>query len=676
MKQKTNTKIVALFTVIAMVLNLFFPLLGNIVKAKTNVTVNIQKVYYNEKKKREANETDGFQFSRKDKTIPSWAKVYDSAAQKKWGQVEFTIYKIKADKQDQTVDQIKKDLDNCIDTATAKTSELDANGIAKIALNDLDENKPEKYAIVETKASSAKLFAAKAEPMVLELPYIDSEGVIADLDLAAKNQFTTINFDFQKIGEDTNAGVKDAKYTLYKGTPAKISEAKVVGEAGQYTTNDEGKFTINDLVFGDYFLVESPSANVTDTYGNSAQAKPYQLGKNALKDVNNTLTFGVDGSGIVYPAGSTFKTNGSVDSTGTQLAKDTAYITPMATKKMLTKTEDIAPGKPITYEVHVDLPGNIEEYKKFEFMDTRSDVLGEPKEIKVTTPGGDTIKVTPNTNGKQTTFTVTGLKNTTKTLKFTYEMNLDKNVTADSKIWNAIETKFTPPYDENTGKDEKGNKTVDPVVEKDKKDKGEEITDEDKYKNPPADQKTGTDDPNNSQDPDNNDKTDGNNPDKGKYPRDDEEKPGEKEDSTPTLKLNDLTIKASVTLKDKEKITYTLTRQKDGNTQYYDEATKSWGETKKTLTATAGTPDVVIKGLTNGDYTVNLETVPSNYKMPIVNKKEVKFTQDGKNKEEVSFDFNKLTALPFTGSEQLVILGLIGVAIIATGAVVLKKRNK
>lgn len=675
MKQKTNTKIVALFTVIAMVLNLFFPLLGNIVKAETNVTVNVQKVYYNEKKKREANETDGFQFSRKDKTIPSWAKVYDSKAQEKWGQVEFTIYKIKADKQTQTVDQIKADLDNCIDTATAKTSALDANGIAKIELKNLNENKPEKYAIVETKTSSAKLFAAKAEPMVLELPYIDSEGLIANLDLAAKNQFTTINFDFQKIGEDTKA-IKDAKYTLYKGTPAKISEAKVVGEAGQYKTDNDGKFTIKDLVFGDYFLVESPSANVTDTYGNPSQAKPYQLGKNALKDVNNTLTFGVDGSGIVYPAGSTFKTNGSVDSTGTQLAKDTAYITPMATKKMLTKTEDIAPGKPIKYEVHVDLPGNIEEYKKYEFIDTRSEGLEAPGAATVKTPTGDTVKVTPNTNGNKTTFTVTGLKNTTKTLKFTYEMKLKTNVTADTKIWNAIETKFTPPYNENTGKDENGNKTVDPVVEKDKKDKGEQVTDEDKYKNPPADQKTGTDDPNNSADPDNNNKTDGNNPDKGKYPRDDEEKPGKKEDSTPTVKLNDLTIKSGVTLKDGEEIEYTLTRQKGGNTQYYDEATKSWGTTEKTLKATATTPNVVIKGLTNGDYTVNLKTVPSNYKMPIVNKKEVKFTQDGKNKEEVSFSFNKLTALPFTGSEQLVILGLIGVAIIATGAVVLKKRNK
>lgn len=655
MKHKTNTKITALLTILVLALNLILPFIGTVSKAATDVTVNIKKVYY-EGTKREPNyQTDGKDFSK----IPDWSTLYDKAAREKYGEVQFSIYALNTEgaklvNEDGTAqDALQTDLLNngvnskYIEKTALKTATVGDDGIASLAMGSLNETSPKKYAILETKPSKGKLIATPAVPMVVELPYITETGAQNELNIIAKNQVGAVNFKLEKMGED-NKPVAKAAYYLYKGTPAKVSEATKQGK--MILTDAKGQLTFEGLTAGDYFLVEVPSENVSNTYGITVNdPKQYQLDMHSLKDKNNTLTFKVDNTGVTYPEKSQFKANGSKP----ELAKHKAYLTPYARKAIVTPKADRIPGQDIEYRIVANLPGNIESYAKYVIKDTKSSVLGAATGVKVVDPATG-VTVTPTTEGNVTTFTLKGYKNTTNRVEFTYKMKLAADLGKETSIKNSVSTVFVAPHDENTGKDEKGGKTTQDETPDNVPGGSEEI------QNPPKETEVTPDDlkPNPDGDitPTPDPKVD--NPDGGKT--------GETE-----------MIFGKVTIETPAPGTkVVISRDNGGKTEYLKED-GTWTENKDEAEkyVSDGTGKIEVPNLPEGKYNAEITDVPEGYKMPIPNNKDFEITKEKPN-PTVKFSFNKLTSLPLTGSEQLIILGVFGIVIIATGAVILKKRNK
>lgn len=664
MKHKTNTKITALLTILVLALNLILPFIGTVSKAATNVTVNIKKVYYEGTKREPAEQT-----AKDYTTIPTWSKLYDKAAQDKYGEVEFSIYELTTEgaalvNEDGTAqDTLQTDLLNNgknskyivkpAEESAVKSALVGENGIASINMGSLDETSPKKYAILETKPSAGKLIATPAVPMVVELPYITETGVQNELNIIAKNQVKAVNFKLEKQGEEETTKIDKAAYYLYKGTPAEVSKAEKQGD--MILTNAQGQLTFEGLTAGNYFLVEVPSQNVSNTYGITVNdPKQYQLDMHALKDKNNTLTFTVDNTGVTYPEGSQFKGNTTGDD---QLAIHKTYLTPYARKAIVTPKADRIPGQDIEYRIVANLPGNIASYDKHVIKDTKSSVLGEATGVTVVDPATG-VTVTPTTEGNVTTFTLEGLENTTKRVEFTYKMKLAAKLGETTSVTNSASTSFIAPYDENTGKDENGNKTTQDETPENVPGGSEEI------QNPPKETEVKPDDlkPNKDGDitPTPDPKVD--NPDGGKK--------GETE-----------MIFGKVTIETPAPGTkVVISRDNGGKTEYLKDDgtwTENKDDAKKFETTDDGTGKgkVEIPNLQDGEYNAEIAEVPTGYKMPVPNNKDFSITKDKPN-PSINFSFNKLTSLPLTGSEQLIILGVFGIVIIATGAVVLKKRNK
>lgn len=663
MKHKTNTKLTALLTILVLALNLILPFIGTVSKADTNVTVNIKKVYYEaEEERKEDYQTDGKDYSK----IPTWSTLYNKEAREKYGEVQFSIYELNEDgaklvnKDGTAQETLQKDLLNSgenskyIVKSTAKSATVGDDGIASINMGSLKEASPKKYAILETKPSKGKLIATPAVPMVVELPFITEKGAQNELNIIAKNRVGAINFKLEKQGEDSKK-IEKAAYYLYKGTPAKLSDAKMVNNGKMILTNAEGQLTFEGLTAGNYFLVEVPSQNVSNTYGITVNdPKQYQLDMHALKDKNNTLTFTVDNTGVTYPEGSQFKGNATGDD---QLAIHKTYLTPYARKAIVTPKADRIPGQDIEYRIVANLPGNIKSYGKYVIKDTKSSVLGEATGVTVVDPATG-VTVTPTTEGNVTTFTLEGLKNTTKRVEFTYKMKLAAKLGETTSVTNSASTSFIAPYDENTGKDENGNKTTQDETPENVPGGSEEI------QNPPKETEVKPDDlkPNKDGDitPTPDPKVD--NPDGGKK--------GETE-----------MIFGKVTIKTPAPGTKVVITRGENENKEYLKADGTWtknideAEKYETVDDGTGKGKVEIPNLQDGKYNAEIAEVPAGYKMPVPNSEA--FEIDKKNTNpEIEFKFNKLTSLPLTGSEQLIILGVFGIVIIATGAVVLKKRNK
>lgn len=670
MKHKTNTKITALLTILVLALNLILPFIGTVSKAATNVTVNIKKVYYEgTKREPEAQKAEDYT------TIPTWSKLYDKAAQDKYGEVEFSIYELTTEgaalvnKDGTAQDTLQTDLLNNgknsqyivkpAEESEVKSALVDENGVASINMGSLEENAPKKYAILETKPSAGKLIATPAVPMVVELPYINETGVQKELNIIAKNQVKAVNFKLEKQGEEETTKIDKAAYYLYKGTPAEVSKAEKQGD--MILTNAQGQLTFEGLTAGNYFLVEVPSEHVSNTYGITVEnPKQYQLDMYALKDKNNTLTFTVDNTGVTYPTGSQFTGNATGDN---QLAIHKTYITPYTRKVIVTKKADIMPGKEIEYRIVANLPGNIESYNKYTIKDTKSSVLGDASKPVIVDPATD-VEGTATTTGDVTTFTFTGLKNTTKRLEFTYKMKLAADLGDKTSVTNSASTSFIAPYNENTGKNENGGKTTqDPTPNGEN---GQPIPGgNEEIQNPPKETEVKPKDlkPNTGADI---------------TPTPDPKVVNP--DGTPGKGETELTFGKVTVTTPVPGATVIISRDNGGTTEYLGE-NGVWVTDKKQAKGFVTTDDgtkkgtVDIKNLPEGKYTAELSKLPTGYKMPNPNTAPFEIKKDDTN-PKIEFKFNKLNSLPLTGSDQLIILGVFGIVIIATGAVVLKKRNK
>lgn len=635
-KVKKIQKSLGLLVLALLILNILLP---SFVRAATitNATVTVKKVKYNKKDASFPGSVDAFQTDgRNFNNIPSYMSAYTDEDTRQYGKVEFAIYKLNAEGKKLVVDGVAKpELQNAlkneaqrktyVDVATEKKAAVTGSeGKATLNVGNLDSANPELYAIVETTpAKEGALVVTKAEPMVLSLPHIDETGAIKDLNIVAKNEVAKNEIEIKKVDEKGRV-IPEAKFELYKdGVAANNKIGNVL------TANNQGVITLADLTAGKYYLVEKESKYVRDPFkGTDTTNKKYLVSDKALADSNNKVFFTVSNDGI--------------NITGSQLAKVTEnqykYVnnmTPFSVKKLKSDVGAAAAGSTLTFEVQAYVPSNIADFASFAVKDTRTAAsLGAPTNVKADAG----ITITPKTTGADTVFTFNVDELKTKAgqfVTFTYDMKLADNVTSQTAVNNKVTTIFDP------------SKTTEPTAPN---------THPIEVVTPPTEP--------------HNDIPGGGS---GSGDQNDPSKPG----GNITIKTYKLTVESKQQGVTGTKLPKAEFVVKNAAGKYYV-GPNNWGEktnAKKFTTEDKGAKALAeLDGLAKGVYTTELTAAPEGFKMPLDLEKTATLGAEAA-KANVVYTFSKIAGLPLTGSDQLIVLGILGVAIIAAGAVVLKKRN-
>lgn len=182
------------------------------------------------------------------------------------------------------------------------TKAIDANGNVTFEnVKAYDSAKPQKYhyyAAVETKTPRG-FVTPPSEPIIFVNPYTnpDGTGFLSTTNLYPKNKTQKLNFDLTKYvlwnadnGDNKKVPLAGAKFQLYRGEPGK---GEKVG--GVLTTDSKGKVTANNLIMGKYYFVEEPSEVAGDEADDQARAAISPIAKN---DTRNKLTFEIGEDGI------------------------------------------------------------------------------------------------------------------------------------------------------------------------------------------------------------------------------------------------------------------------------------------------------------------------------------------------------------------------------------------
>lgn len=665
-KMKKNKALVSMLILVLMVLSTLLPNFS-FAESKTQ-TVTIKKVKYNKKDSKfpgsvNAFQTDGRAFNN----IPNYMSAYDTNDTKEYGKVVFAIYKLSADGNSQVKNGVpsnalKEDLAKKGTASTylgAKVTEAQvsgAEGLATLTVGTLDTAAPQNFAILETTPANkqGKLIVQKAVPMVLSLPHFDSTGANFDLKLVAKNEVSKTEMEIKMIDEDKKV-VPETAFELYKGelnAPATFNNS-TLKLVTNLNANQKGMLTLKDLTQGRYYLVEKESKYVRDPFnGTNKDNKRYLLSDKILKNSDNKYFFDVTNDGITIPAGSLIGKEGSTYNIN-------HFATPIAVKKVV-DTAKLEPGKTPKFQVSVIIPGNIADYEYFKVRDTRTEAtLSEPTNLQNTQ--GLTITQEKGQDGK--VYFVFKIDEALKRVKgqevkFTYDMKISETTTSSTPVTNKITPIFKPSTKQETN---------DPVVPgEDPKDKGTK-TGEDNPVKDPINPKTGSDTL--PEDPDN----------KGKVlPPKDEVTPGSGDDNgngggSVTIKLYKLFVNSyhkGLTNAGREALSGVTFKLKNAEGKYYKSA-GVWDATG-TVLKTEGTNKRVFDGLKNGTYTVEIVSVPEGYNKPL----DLTITKTMKDADlTIDIDLSKTATLPLTGSEQLVVLAIMGIAIIATAVAVLRKKE-
>lgn len=202
----------------------------------------------------------------------------------KYGDISFTIFKLTKPASgyaEESPEMIAKAVseDNTKYGATEVSSDVvDENG--KI-VKDLEKGD---YVIIEKGNATT---TQKAKPMFISLPMtnIEGNGYEKDIHLYPKNKVKSISFTLvkqQSNKNEANTLLENATFNLYKG-----ERGKGVKVGGDLKTNKEGKIVVTDLEVGDYYFVETASAN------------DKLISKYYLNDANNQLGFKVTTNGEV-----------------------------------------------------------------------------------------------------------------------------------------------------------------------------------------------------------------------------------------------------------------------------------------------------------------------------------------------------------------------------------------
>lgn len=308
-------------------------------------------------------------------------KPYDKS---KYGDVGFTLYAVDKSKiSKKTPAQVASE----VEQAVLKKAELpygarkvmnevkvDENGIGNISaeMSRFTQYGTDTFVLVET--TSSKLVKTKAKPILFQLPFMEN-GVVRDvtkpIHLYPKNQVEELNLDFFKYAQD-NKETKEkplngAKFKLYYGKADDVTKAKVIKDGGKDLILEvkDGKISLNNLIKGDYFLVELGVKDLVDDLLKDEGYEKYLVSGNAQLDKHNKLSFSVDEAGNI---------NASKD-----FMHFVNYERPHSDKKIVneTKDKDLSKVKKNNYEifediefnVDVEIPKNIKDYSKLGFKD-------------------------------------------------------------------------------------------------------------------------------------------------------------------------------------------------------------------------------------------------------------------------------------------------------------------
>lgn len=351
---------------------------GAMDKLESSIVFKIHKLMYNNKDvKEDFIKNTGDELTIKDPDI----KPYDKS---KYGDVGFTLYAVDKSKiSKKTPVQVASE----VEQAVLKKAELpygarkvmnevkvDENGIGNISaeMSRFTQYGTDTFVLVET--TSSKFVKTKAKPILFQLPFMEN-GVARDvtkpIHLYPKNQIEELNLDFFKYAQD-NKETKEkplngAKFKLYYGKVDDIAKAKVVkdGDEDLILEVKDGKISLNNLIKGDYFLVELGVKDLVDDMLKDEGYEKYLVSGNAQLDKHNKLSFSVDEAGNI---------NASKD-----FMHFVNYERPHSDKKIVneTKDKDLSKVKKNNYEifediefnVDVEIPKNIKDYSKLGFKD-------------------------------------------------------------------------------------------------------------------------------------------------------------------------------------------------------------------------------------------------------------------------------------------------------------------
>lgn len=358
-------------------------------------------------------------------SLPSTVSAYDPS---KYGDVGFTVYDITSGVSSKysTDGLTNGDISEIVENAS--TYETDANKVANqkdvgtdgtVTFSDLPNYSSSQnhhvYLIAETKSS--KLIKTTAQPMVVVTPMTNStgDGYLSTVNVYPKNEIQTLSFTLTKQAEKNGqsaAALAGAKFLLYKGTPGSGTQVTDSDrKAVELTTDSKGQITATDLTVGSYYFVEEASDNVS-TDGSAGDG--YLLGKDALNDANNKLTFTIDSGGNVTPTDQTYIN----------------YQKPASTKTVTNGTDStFDQGSTVDYQATITVPNNISHYTEFNWVDTPGTGLKYSSSTDFTLTYGDSADGTQTALTKDTDYTMT-YDDTNKTYKIDFLSN-------DSKLLNS-----------------------------------------------------------------------------------------------------------------------------------------------------------------------------------------------------------------------------------------------
>lgn len=331
-------------------------------------------------------------------SLPSTVSAYDPS---KYGDVGFTVYDItSAVSSKYSTDGLTNgDISEIVENAS--TYETVANKVANqknvgtdgtVTFSDLPNYSSSQnhhvYLIAETKSS--KLIKTTAQPMVVVTPMTNStgDGYLSTVNVYPKNEIQTLSFTLTKQAEKNGqsaAALAGAKFLLYKGTPGSGTQVT------ELTTDDNGKITATNLTVGSYYFVEEASANVS-TDGSVGDG--YLLGKDALNDANNKLTFTIDSGGTVTPTDKTYIN----------------YQKPASTKTVTNGSStdnSFDQGATVNYQATITVPNNISDYTEFNWVDTPGAGLKYSSDTAFTLTYGDSVGGTQTALTKSTDYNLT-----------------------------------------------------------------------------------------------------------------------------------------------------------------------------------------------------------------------------------------------------------------------------
>lgn len=340
----------------------------------SGVSFTIHKLMYNNKTvKEDFIKNTGDELKITDPDI----KAYDKA---KYGDVGFTLYKLNKSKiSKKTPAQVASEVEKAVLDKTelpygaekvGEEVKVDEDGNAYIMT--YDAYSPQTYVLIET--TSSKLVKAKAKPILIQTPLMKDGkeyNLISGIHLYPKNQVEELNLEFFKYAQDNKENkekpLNGAKFKLYYGKANDIANAKAIkdGDKDLILEVKDGKINLNNLIKGDYFLVELGVKDLVDDLLKDEGYEKYLVSGNAQYDKNNKLSFSVDDSGNI---------NASKD-----FMHFVNYERPHSDKKIVNETKDkdlskvkknnYAIFEDIEFNVDIEIPKNVQDYSKLGFKD-------------------------------------------------------------------------------------------------------------------------------------------------------------------------------------------------------------------------------------------------------------------------------------------------------------------